>query len=192
MKTVLFLFSVIFISGLISCEKPEEVTEIKEYQGPLKEADDIELFYTELTQVKTHVKAPKVYEFQNLDREFPEGIFIEFYGETGKVNATLRADKAFFNKEENLWRGVGDVVIKNLEKGQQLNTEELFWKPDQEKIFTEKFVTIKEGEQVLYGTGLEAKQDFSSYYIKKVEGEFYLDEEESNDETPKLLERGEQ
>lgn len=162
--------------GFISCDKPEEIKEIKQYQGPLKEAENVELFYTELTEVKTHVKAPKVFEFENGNREFPEGIYIEFYGDNNKVTSTLRANTAYYEKEENLWRGVGDVVIKNLEKGQQLNTEELFWQPDKEKIFTEKFVTIKESEQVLYGTGLEAKQDFSSYYIKKVEGEFYLDE----------------
>lgn len=177
MKVFWSVILIFIYPAFISCERPEEIKEIKEFQGPLKEADNIELFYTELTEVKTHVKAPKVLEFENGDREFPEGMYIEFYGEGNKVNATLKANKAFYNNEENLWRGVGDVVIKNLEKGQQLNTEELYWQPDNEKIFTEKFVTIKESDQVLYGTGLEAKQDFSSYYIKKVEGEFYLDEE---------------
>lgn len=183
MRNLIFCSFIGLIFAIFGCdEKNEGITEIQEFHGPLKEAEDVELFYTELTEVKTHVKAPKVFEFEQGDREFPEGLYIEFYGEDQKVNSVLKANKAYYYKEDNLWKGVGDVVITNTEKGQQLKTEELFWNPDQEKIYTDKFVTIKEGEQVLYGTGLEAKQDFSSYYIKKVEGEFYLDEDSEDDE----------
>ncbi|MEQ8575825.1 MAG: LPS export ABC transporter periplasmic protein LptC, partial [Fulvivirga sp.] len=67
-------------------------------------------------------------------------------------------------------------VIKNIENQQELDTEELFWKPSEERMFTEKFVTIKLPDQVLYGKGLEAKQDFSEYTILQPEGEFYIDE----------------
>lgn len=173
-------FTFLLLTGLTlsSCENPEELTEIQEYNGPLREGENIQLYYTELSRVKTKLEAAKVWEYKNFDREFPEGIYLEFYDEDGKTTSTLKADKAYYTKAENLWRGVGDVEVTNLENGQQLNTEELFWKPDQEKIFTEKFVTIKEGDQVLYGTGLEAKQDFSSWFVKNVEGEFYLNEEE--------------
>ena len=61
---------------------------------------------------------------------------------------------------------------RNLEKKQQLNTEELFWTPATMKIFTEKFVTIKLENEVLYGTGLDATQDLSTYTIRKPQGEF--------------------
>lgn len=177
MRYIYVILPLLVLLGF-SCETPEELKEIKEYKGPFKEAEDIELYYMESTRVKTKVEAHVVWEYQNGDREFPEGIFLQFYDEEdGSVTSELRADKAFYTKKENLWRGLGDVEVKNLEKGQKLNSEELFWKPDQEKIFTEKFVTIKEGDQVLYGTGLEAKQDFSSWFIKNVEGEFYLDED---------------
>jgi hypothetical protein len=66
------------------------------------------------------------------------------------------------------------VEVKNLEKQQQLNSEELFWNPETKKIFTEKFVTIKLENEVLYGTGLDALQDLSYYTIKKPEGEFVI------------------
>lgn len=177
-----FLYLIILLGFfIVSCEQEQSQGPIQKYDGPLKEADSISLYYTEETEVKTHVQAPKVFEFESGDREFPMGIDITFYGEKGEIDATLRADKAFYYKKDNLWKGVGDVVIKNLEEGQQLNTEELFWEPNKENIYTEKFVTIREEDQVLYGTGLEAKQDFSSYYIKKVEGEFYLNEETDNE-----------
>ena len=66
--------------------------------------------------------------------------------------------------------------MKNLEKNEQLNTEELFWRPAEEKIFTDKFVTIRQETDVIYGQGLEAKQDMSDYIIKRPEGEFSVEE----------------
>ncbi len=48
--------------------------------------------------------------------------------------------------------------MKNILKSEQLNTEELFWKPEEERIFTEKFVTIRQQGDVIYGEGMDAKQ----------------------------------
>lgn len=146
------------------------------YEGPLQEAEDITMYHTEKDVVKVLLKAKKIFEYQNGDREFPEGIYLEFYDEFGKMSSTLKANSAYFFKEENKWRGLGDVVVVNVEKKQQLNTEELFWKPDTKKIFTDKFVTVKLEKEILYGTGLEADQDLSNYKMKNIEGEFDVEE----------------
>ncbi len=120
--------------------------------------------------------AAKVFEFENGDREFPEGIYLEFFDESGKLKSTLRANHAHYFKNEQQWRARGKVEVKNIEKDEQLNTEELFWKPSEEKIFTDKFVTIRERKDVIYGRGMEAKQDMSDWMIKKPEGEFLIEE----------------
>ncbi|HEX8037820.1 MAG TPA: LPS export ABC transporter periplasmic protein LptC [Chryseosolibacter sp.] len=146
------------------------------YDGPLRVGEDVELFYTENNQVKVKMVAALVYEFESGDREFPKGIYLEFYNAEGKLESTLRANEARYFKKENQWRGRGKVEVKNLDKNEQLNTEELFWKPDKEKIFTDKFVTIRQQTDVIYGQGLEAKQDMSDYVIKKPEGEFAVDD----------------
>jgi len=39
------------------------------------------------------------------------------------------------------------------------------------KIFTEKFVTITDHQDVIYGTGLKANQDLSNYSLKQISGE---------------------
>jgi LPS export ABC transporter protein LptC len=101
---------------------------------------------------------------------------MEFFDDAGKMESTLRANHAFFFKKENQWRGQGKVEVKNLEKNEQLNTEELFWKPAQERIFTDKFVTIRQQGDVIYGEGLEATQDMSDYTIKKPAGEFEVED----------------
>jgi LPS export ABC transporter protein LptC len=154
-------------------------TELKEpliYDGPARVGENVELYYTENNQVKVKMIAALIYEFETGDREFPKGIYLEFYNEFGKMESTLRANEAYYFKKEDQWRGRGKVEVKNLEKNEQLNTEELFWKPAQEKIFTDKFVTIRQQADVIYGQGLEAKQDMSDYTIKKPEGEFAVEE----------------
>ena len=162
----------IWFSGCTTQETAKPVL----YEGPLSEAEDVVMYYSEKEVVKVMLKAKQIFEFQNGDREFPEGIYIEFFDEFGKMTSTLKANSAYYFKEENKWRGRGAVEVINLEKQEQLNTEELFWKQDTKKIFTDKFVTIKLQNEVIYGTGLDAAQDLSSYQIKNPEGEFVVEE----------------
>lgn len=154
-------------------------SELKEpliYDGPVRIGENVELFYTEDNRVKVKMVAPTAFEFENGDNEFPDGLYLEFFDETGKLESTLRANEAFYFKKDQLWRGRGKVEVKNLGKNEQLNTEELFWKPAEEKIYTDKFVTIRQQSDVIYGQGLEARQDMSDYVIKKPEGEFSVDD----------------
>ena len=170
-QTLIFKLVLCGVLTSISCNTTETAQPI-EYKGPLKEVENIEMYYSELDVVKIKMTAQKVFEFENGDREFPEGIYLEFYDVNGKITSTLQANSAYYFKEDNKWRGRGKVEIINIEKKEQLNTEELFWKQDTKRIFTDKFVTIKLQSEVIYGTGLEAAQDLSDYTIKNPEGEF--------------------
>lgn len=158
------LLTICIVAGTTACTDSGN-KEILIYEGPLQEAEKVELYYSENDHVKVKMLADLIYELQNGDREFPKGIYLEFYDEFGNITSTLRANYAYFFKEENKWQGKGDVEVKNLQKNEQLNTEELFWTPSDETIFTEKFVTIRQQGDVIYGNGLRAKQDLSTYTI---------------------------
>ena len=143
-----------------------------EYKGPLSEAENVELYYSESDKVKVKMMADLLYEFETGDREFPKGVYMEFFDESGKIESTLKANHAFYFKKDDLWRGRGTVEVKNLVEYKQLNTEELFWKPKEKKIFNDVFVTIRRDGDVIYGEGLEANEDMSDYMIKKPAAEF--------------------
>lgn len=159
-----------------ACEQKENAKPAT-YEGPITQGEDVELFYVEKEVLKLKVITKKIQEFATGDREFPEGLYMEFYDESGKVSSTLKANHAYFFNKENKWRGRGDVEVKNLEKGEQLNTEELFWKPETKRIFTEKFVTIRQQKDIIYGTGLDAAQDLSDYRIFNTTGDFDIEED---------------
>jgi LPS export ABC transporter protein LptC len=161
--------------SIISCTQTD-LKEPLEYTGPLREVENVELFNSENEQIKSKLTAEVFYEFANGDREFPKGVYIEMYNEFGRLQSTLRANYAKYIKEEDRWRGEGKVEVKNVEKNEQLNTEELFWNPKTKKIFTNKFVTIKLQGDVVYGTGLDAMQDLSDYEITNPEGTIEVNE----------------
>lgn len=169
------LCTILAVILFVACNQ-SEIKEPLVYDGPMRIGEDVELYYTEDNQVKVKMIAAVVYEFETGDREFPKGLYLEFFDENGKLESTLRANEAYYFKKENQWRGRGKVEVKNLEKNELLNTEELFWKPAEEKIFTDKFVTIRQQADVIYGQGLEARQDMSDYVIKKPEGVFSVEE----------------
>jgi LPS export ABC transporter protein LptC len=167
----------IMIGSAFSCgEGLEEKKQYEEYDGPSVEMDTVTIFYSDSAVVRVEINADKQFGFENGDKEFPEGIFIEFYDKEGELSSTLEAKKGFYTKETDLYKAEGDVEVIGYVQEQKLNSEELFWDPNKEEIYTDKFVRVESGGQLSTGTGLTAKQDFSTYRILKPEGTIILDE----------------
>jgi len=177
-KRIAISLLAIAICCMLSACGPSELKEPVEYTGPARVATNVLTHYTENGRLKLKMKSPVVNELLSGDRDFPEGIELEFYDENGVLESTLRANEAYYFHSENKWRGRGKVEVRNVAKNEQLNTEELFWKPEDKKIYTDQFVTIRQQDDVIYGQGLDAKEDMSDYTILKPEGIFDVSEEE--------------
>jgi LPS export ABC transporter protein LptC len=161
-----------------SCDSNEEVADLPPYTGPLIEADSIQMLYSDSAVVRVKVQAPKQYEFVDGNREFPMGIYVEFYEPDGSVSSTLVADKAFYFREQDRYTAVGHVVIEGRKENNRLDTDTLHWSPPTERVYTKAPVLITEMQDTLRGEGLEAKQDFSTYTILKPDASTVLNEEE--------------
>ncbi len=145
--------------------------EMKPYDGPLMELDSMETIYSDSAETKVRLKAKSQLALQNGNREFPKGVLVEFYNDN-VITSTLTSNFARFYKETNKYMVSGNVVIKNLAEGKTMNTEELFWVPNEQRIYVEKDkqVIITTKTDVLYGEGLEAAEDFTTYKILKPHG----------------------
>ena len=171
----MFFILILFLVLLGACSEEQPAEEEREvFDGPIRKGTDITMTYAEETIKMVVLKAKTLLEFKAGDREFPDGIFIEFYDENEILSTTLEGNKGYYYRAENLWKVTGDVKVISFEKNQQLNSEELFWDPDRKKIYTEKFVTIRLEKEVIYGTGLESNQDFTDYTIDNPKGEFFV------------------
>ena len=71
---------------------------------------------------------------------------------------------AIYYTEEGLWHAKGDVEAKNLEEGTILNTEELFWNEQEQRIYNDVYTRVREGDNVMYGKGgIEARQSLENW-----------------------------
>ncbi|WP_299248505.1 LPS export ABC transporter periplasmic protein LptC [uncultured Cytophaga sp.] len=163
---VLCLFGCIDNEKAITIEVP--------YEGAMMTANNIKTIYSDSGETKMILEAPVQLLLQNDDREFPEGVHVEFFDEKKEPKAILTSNYALFDKDKNLYRIFGKVVIDNKRDGKKMSTEELFWSPATKKIYTDKFLIIETGNEVIRGIGMDATQDFSSYKIHKPVGELYV------------------
>lgn len=163
-----FLFSCSLLVCLFSCREGVSPELLQVYEGPVNSAQNIHILHSDSAVLRSEITAPKQLEFANGDLEFPEGIDIQFFNLQGQLETTMRADKGYFLRDQNLYKGEGNVQVKNLPKDQRLQTEELFWNQAERKIYSEKFVTIQERQTLFNGTGMEADDGFSAYKLKKV------------------------
>ncbi|MEQ8573967.1 MAG: LPS export ABC transporter periplasmic protein LptC, partial [Fulvivirga sp.] len=113
MKALKIISLLLIISACGNTDK--EISDLQPYEGPINMAEDMVLYRSETATLRVKLVTPKFLEFASGDREFPEGLYMEFFDETGKMTTTLKADEARYFKEEDHWRGRGNVVIKNIE-----------------------------------------------------------------------------
>ena len=149
------------------CLKPSKtMEEMQPYTGPIMEIDSSETIYSDSAEMRVRLKTAKQVELQDGNREFPNGVRVEFY-ENGVLKSTLTSNFARYYKKNNKYMVSGNVEIKDLIQEKKMNTEEMFWLPTDERIYIENdkqvIITTKDG--VLHGKGLEATQDFSRYKI---------------------------
>ena len=107
------------------------------------------------------------------------GVRVDFYSSEGKIISTLTSINAEVNYETGLMLVRDSVVLRNLEKKQYLETEELFYNQKDSTIYTEKNVVIKkEGKGVIgRGRGIRTTQFFKKCKILEPVGKIDMSED---------------
>ncbi|HEY4062429.1 MAG TPA: LPS export ABC transporter periplasmic protein LptC [Puia sp.] len=155
---------------------PEEVTGVESY---MSEGDNVGGKLS--AKVKGKLTAPYMLRYNRPDSpytEFPRSLHVDFY----KVDSNAKSDavpvieskmdalygKYFQNQEKVFLRD--SVVVKNILKGDTVHCRELWWDQNTGKFYTDKPVRIYTKDKILYGTGMEADQNFRWYTITKLTG----------------------
>lgn len=164
-----------------SCENnPNQVRALVEVNNePIEQQEDLEMVYTELGYKRFLMKAPKASNFTHLERpylEFEKGIDVVFFNSEGLEENTLVADYAIRYPNEFMWEARGNVVLVSKDD-KRLETEKLYWNEKEEIIYSDDFVTIHSGREIIMGEGFEADQYFNNYKIYKITGELDIDED---------------
>lgn len=123
---------------------------------PTVEATDFQTSITDSGVVRYFLKTPKMLIFNDKGKspykEFPEGFHMQQFDAKKKIVSELSANYGKQLEREQKWLATGNVVLVNT-KGDTLRTEELIFLEKENKIYSEKFVSIKRGDRFISGLG---------------------------------------
>lgn len=135
----------------------------------------IELLYSTNGKVRARLIAPLLLRHRTKIpfTEMPNGLKLYFYNDSMVSESKLTAKYGITYEKSNEMIVRDSVVVINL-KGEKLETEELIWNDQTQKISSTKFVKIQTHDEIIYGDGLEANSDLTNYKIKKIRGTIHL------------------
>ena len=144
------------------------------YTGPIVETTNVVILFSDSARLKFKLRAPLEQKYEQGDMWYRRGVLLTFYDHAERVQNTLRGNIGHFDKGKNLYHVRGHVQVESAVNKQKLDTEELFYDQNKQRIYTDQFVRIETESEVLTGTGLTANQDFSRYTILHPTGTFSL------------------
>lgn len=172
MKNIFFILLITI--GLSACENDiEEVNRLFDHTEIQQEImKEVESLYSDSAIVGIRIKAPTLIRFidkKNPRQEFPDGLSVDFFSPNGRISSKLNAKFGlrYENKNQVIVR---DSVVWESGRNEILETEELIWDEDKEKLYTNKYVTIIRPDEIIFGYGFESNQDFSYSKINAIEG----------------------
>ena len=166
---------------LFSCKSDIEVinTITSKNEFPSIASKNIEIIYSDTAKIQIKAISPELNRFLEIEEpytEFPKGITVFFYNPDQKIESKIVANYAIFYESQDLWEVKNNVIATN-NKGEILNTEQLFWNQKERLVYSNKFVKITTENQILFGEGFESNQNFSEWKIKKLKGTIFLKDE---------------
>jgi len=133
---------------------------------------EFETIYSDSARIKVRITGVEMLRFrENNDfvQIFPNGVQVEFFDDFGAVTSTLTAGYGTRNETQEQVI-VRDSVVWQSTEGDRLDTEELVWEAQEERIFSDRFVRLRQGRQVITGIGFESNQNFTESRVRAVQG----------------------
>lgn len=157
---------------LVSCENdPKTIAALNDHRETVEEAKNIESYLSQGNHMRAKLWAPFMtrHEADTIYVEFPRMLHVNFFDSTGKVESHLDAHygKYFENLGKVFLRD--SVLVYNMQ-GDTLRCPELWWDQTQQKFYTEKSVRIRKSGNLIFGNGMDARQDLSNINIRQVTG----------------------
>jgi LPS export ABC transporter protein LptC len=157
---------------LWACENDmKDIKALTDKRTSIEEGIKIESYLSQQAKVKAKLTAPLMKRFQTDSPyvEFPRSLHVDFYDDTLRVESQLNAKYGKYRESEHKVFLKDSVVVFNI-KGDTLHCLELWWDQQTQKFYTDKPVRIHQPDKIIYGTGLEAAQNFSWWVIKNAKG----------------------
>lgn len=166
------IFTAVFIFILIiSCseDKIQPSIDKTNVQGeiPSNESWKSKVMFTDEGKIKAVLFTGHLKMFEMQKITLLEGVQINFYNKDQKNTSWLTSLKGKVDDVTKNMFAFDSVVAKN-DSGTVLKTSELMWRQKDQRILTDKFVTITSPKEVIQGFGFESDQHLNNYVIYNV------------------------
>lgn len=166
------IFAWILMVFVWGCDPSDiETDQYKDIDDGAEIGYEIEMNYTDGAKKLMTLSAPVLRRYQgNPGKDvFPEGIVVDFYQEGEVKYAKLTADYAERLPDQYIVTATDNVVFQNT-LGEKLETSELNWNERKNIIYTDRFAKLTRPNEIIYGYGFKANQDFTEISFEKTTG----------------------
>ncbi|NNC96103.1 MAG: LPS export ABC transporter periplasmic protein LptC [Chitinophagales bacterium] len=183
--SLLVTITILFLYSCDEFSKKEAEKFALQRESDIEHGVNVEMLYTEQGRPNVKLRAPKAE--RHLDKEpymeFPEGIELFIYDVNRNIESFLKADYGYAKENQQEMIARKNVEVINVD-GDTLRTEELIWDQKKKKIYSETYVEIRTKDEIIYGEGMEADENFTNYTIKKITGSIQIQQDEEVSKTP--------
>ena len=102
---------------------------------------------------------------------FTQGVYVEKFDSLFNVEASVKADTAYYWDKKGLYKLIGHVSILSQE-GKKLDTSILYFDQKEDQIYTDEYFELEEGDKIITGIGFKSNQNMTKYKIFNSQGTF--------------------
>ena len=138
-----------------------------------------------ITRYKIITEEWEIYDKKNPPYwAFEKGVYLEKFDSLFHIDASIKADTAYYYEKKKLWELRSNVHIRNLQ-GDKFDTQLLFWDEAKEQIYSDKPIRIEQADKsIINGQyGFKSNQQLTEYEIYNSGGEFIVKDTTQADST---------
>jgi Protein of unknown function (DUF1239). len=152
----LVAITLVVATFVVSCKGEAEGDLINLEEVPMQTVEDMYAVQSQNGLQQMRMEAPLMQRFKTSSDSyelFPNGFYVYGYNSEGLLETKIRADKAKHTtkEKEEKWEAFGNVVITNYIKGENMETDTLYWDRENKKIFTHCFVKMYSPDGYMQG-----------------------------------------
>ena len=165
-------FVLILLIFSISCDdekiNPKINFTIAEENMPIQQSWNSKILFTENGILKGILYTDYLEAFKKPKEKLLTNVKVEFFNSKGIKTSQLTSKKGRIDDISQDMFAIDSVVAINDSANVKLETEELMWRKEDQKIVSEKFVRITTETEIIEGYGLVSDQHIQNYVIKNV------------------------
>ena len=169
MKYFLFIIIILFVAGCSDDNvKPTIDTSLKAGELPSQESWNSTIVFSDSGKTKAilHTGHLRVFD-RSQETLFDQGLKVDFYDDNMVNTSTITSKRGKVNDATKDLYAIDSVVAVS-DSGTVVKTQELMFRNKDQKIVSDKFVTITSPKETIKGYGFESDRSLRNYVIYNI------------------------